>query len=144
MKSSGIQHKYLQPCVAEYPSLKINIPKDSSKPDGDAVENGALLSMSELHMHGHFVNSPSDTAPIPKAIEAMPSERQEGEERGNDELSAQEVLLNPLLWWKVSTLFIYLYPFLIICIQIHASKFPTIAQMAQDYLAIPATSVSVE
>jgi len=65
LKSSGIQHKYLQSCVAERPSLKINIPKDSSKPDGDAVENGALLSASELHAHGHFVNSPSDTAPVP-------------------------------------------------------------------------------
>ncbi|KAI9509332.1 hypothetical protein F5148DRAFT_1283121 [Russula earlei] len=47
-----------------HPSLKVNIPKDASKPDGDAVENGALLSASELHACGHFVNSPSDTAPI--------------------------------------------------------------------------------
>jgi hypothetical protein len=45
-------------------------------------------------------------------FEAMPSEWQEGEERSSDEPSAQEVLLNPLLWWKVSNLFIYHYPFL--------------------------------
>jgi hypothetical protein len=44
-------------------------------------------------------------------FEVMPSERQEGEERSSDEPLAQEVLLNPLLWWKVSTVFIYLYPF---------------------------------
>jgi hypothetical protein len=33
-------------------------------PDGDAVENGVVLSASELHARGHFVHSPSDTAPI--------------------------------------------------------------------------------
>ena len=44
-------------------SLKIIIPKDASKPNGDAVKNGALLSASKLHACGHFVNSPSDTAP---------------------------------------------------------------------------------
>lgn len=62
-------------------------------------------------------------------FEAAPVERQEGEEASLDlnEPSAQEVLLNPLLWWKI-----------------HANEFPTIALMAQDYLAIPATSVSVE
>ena len=49
--------------VESRPSLKIVVLKDASKPDGDAVENGALLSASELHAHGHFVNSPSDTAP---------------------------------------------------------------------------------
>lgn len=43
------------------------------------------------------------------------------------ERSAEDILLNPLLWWKV-----------------HAVKFPVIAQMARDYLAIPATSVAVE
>ncbi|KAI9509506.1 hypothetical protein F5148DRAFT_1282929 [Russula earlei] len=53
-------HQGQEPC----PSLKVNIPKDASKPDGDAVENGALLSASELHARSHFVNSPSDTAPI--------------------------------------------------------------------------------
>jgi hypothetical protein len=43
--------------------------------------------------------------------EAAPIERQEGEEGGNDgEPLAQEVLLNPLLWWKVSTFFMCLYP----------------------------------
>ena len=31
-------------------------------------------------------------------------EQQEGEEGSSDEPSAQEVLLNPLLWWKVSNL----------------------------------------
>jgi len=30
-----------------------------------AVENSALLSASELHAHGHFVHSLSDTVPIP-------------------------------------------------------------------------------
>src|ERR1700733_12582687 len=49
--------------VESCPSLKIVVPKDASKPNGDAVENGALLSASKLHAHGHFVNSPSDTAP---------------------------------------------------------------------------------
>ncbi|KAF8238033.1 hypothetical protein L208DRAFT_1375355 [Tricholoma matsutake] len=38
-------------------------------------------------------------------FEAMPGEQQDGEERSSDDPSAQEVLLNPLLWWKVSTLF---------------------------------------
>ena len=33
---------------------------------------------------------------------------------------------------------------LIISVQIHAAEFPIITQMALDYLAIPATSVSVE
>ena len=36
-----------------------------SKPDGDAVENGALLSATELQAQGHFVQSPSDVAPAP-------------------------------------------------------------------------------
>jgi hypothetical protein len=49
--------------VESCPSLKIIVPKDASKPDGDAVKNGALLSASELHARGHFVNSPSDMAP---------------------------------------------------------------------------------
>jgi hypothetical protein len=48
--------------VESRPSLKIVVPKDASKPDGDAVQ-GALLSASELHARGYFVNSPSDTAP---------------------------------------------------------------------------------
>jgi hypothetical protein len=43
-------------------------------------------------------------------FEAVPIERQQGEEGRHDEPSAQEVLLNPLLWWKVSTLFICVYP----------------------------------
>jgi len=41
------------------------IPKDASKPDGDAVENGVLLSASELQKRGHFVYSPSDLVQIP-------------------------------------------------------------------------------
>jgi len=45
-------------------TLTIAIPKDLSKPDGDAVENGLLLSAEELIARGHFVNSPSDTVPI--------------------------------------------------------------------------------
>jgi hypothetical protein len=57
----------LLPLVAARPAprqLKIAIPKDASKPDGDAVENGVLLSASELQARGFFVNSPSDAAPI--------------------------------------------------------------------------------
>jgi hypothetical protein len=46
------------------PGLKISIPKDASKPDGDAIENGVLLSASELHTRGHFVHSLSDVMPI--------------------------------------------------------------------------------
>lgn len=38
-----------------------------------------------------------------------------------------EVLLNPLLWWKI-----------------YAAEYPTLARMVWDYLAIPAMSVSVE
>ena len=60
-------------------------------------------------------------------FESMPSEQQEEEERSSDEPLAQKILLNLLLWWKVGTLFIYLYPFLIIYIKIHASEFPIIA-----------------
>ena len=81
-------------------------------------------------------------------FEAAPIEKQGDSEegtQGSDEPSAEEVLMNLLLWWKVSTLFIQLYPFtIIICFKMHASEFPIIAQMARDYLAIPATSVSVE
>ena len=64
MLNWGIQHKFLPLWLAEpWPSRKINILKDASKPDGDAVGNGALLSVSELHACGHFVNSPSDGTP---------------------------------------------------------------------------------
>ena len=38
------------------------------------------------------------------SFEAAPMEMREGEEGKSDELSAQEVLLNPLLWWKVSSM----------------------------------------
>jgi len=48
------------------PSLNVTIPKDLSKPDGDAVENGFLLSADELEARGHFVHSPSDAIPILK------------------------------------------------------------------------------
>jgi hypothetical protein len=37
-------------------------------------------------------------------FEAAPVERQEGEEVLSDEPSAHDVLLDLLLWWKVSTL----------------------------------------
>ncbi len=40
-----------------------------SKPDGDAVENGALLSASELYKRGHFLNSPSDAVPLDGPIQ---------------------------------------------------------------------------
>jgi hypothetical protein len=59
-----IRHAYLPQLAEPRPGLKIVIPKDASKPDGDAVEDGALLSASELHARGHFVNSPSDAEPI--------------------------------------------------------------------------------
>ena len=65
-------------------------------------------------------------------------------DRSNNEPSVQEILLNPLLWWKVSTLFDLCSIFLISCVQIHAAEFPILAQMAQDFLAIPTTSISVE
>jgi len=39
------------------------------------------------------------------SFEAAPMEMQKGEERKSDKPSAQEVLLNPLLWWKVSSIF---------------------------------------
>ena len=42
------------------PQLKIAIPNDAPIPDGGAMENGALLSASELEKRGFFVNSPSD------------------------------------------------------------------------------------
>jgi hypothetical protein len=79
-------------------------------------------------------------------FEAAPTERQEEDEGSDiaDTPSVQDVLLNPLLWWKVSTLFIIPLFLLITSVQIHASEFPVIARMARDYLAIPATSVSVE
>ena len=69
---------------------------------------------------------------------------QEAEARLN-EPSADEVLLNPLLWWKVYALIIISsIIFIWSCFQIHAVEFPVIARMARDYLAIPATSVAVE
>jgi hypothetical protein len=60
------------------------------------------------------------------------------------EPSVQEILLNPLIWWKVSALFDLCSTFLMSCVQIHAAEFPILARMARDFLAIPATSVSVE
>ena len=45
--------------------LKISILKDESMPDGGAMENGALLSASELEKHSFFINSPSDDVPVP-------------------------------------------------------------------------------
>jgi hypothetical protein len=63
LHSLVITHRFLPRVVESRPNLKVIIPKDASKPDGDAVENGALLSASELHARGHFVNSPSDEAP---------------------------------------------------------------------------------
>jgi hypothetical protein len=72
-------------------------------------------------------------------FEAMPSKQQEGEERS----SALRGLVESTLVVE-GEYFLYIPVFLMICIQIHASEFPTIAWMAWDYLAIPATSVSVE
>lgn len=56
-------------------------------------------------------------------------------------------LLDPLAWWKVSPLSTFCTCVLIsqiILRQIHSSRFPVLAKMARDFLAIPATSVSVE
>lgn len=45
--------------------MKIAIPNDASSiPDGGAMDNGVLLSASELEKRGYFVNSPSDDVPI--------------------------------------------------------------------------------
>jgi hypothetical protein len=63
LHSLVITHRFLPRVVESRPNLTVIIPKDASKPDGDAVENGALLSASELHACSHFVNSPSDEAP---------------------------------------------------------------------------------
>jgi hypothetical protein len=57
------EHRFLPRLAEPRPSLKIAIPKDASKPDGDAVENAVLLSASELQARGHFVYSPSKEAP---------------------------------------------------------------------------------
>jgi hypothetical protein len=51
-----ITRRFLPWLIEPRPGLKVIIPKDASKPDGDAVENGALLSASELYARGHFVN----------------------------------------------------------------------------------------
>ena len=67
VSNSVIKNKFLLFWLAEpCPSLKVNIyiPKDSSKPDGDAIENGVLLSTSELHKCGHFINFPTNEMPI--------------------------------------------------------------------------------
>lgn len=61
-----------------HPRPKITIPKDASKPNGDAVENGALLSASELQARGHFVHSPSDAVPIPV------EQKKDNEDQKND------------------------------------------------------------
>jgi len=54
----------IPPWLAEpQTQLKMVILKDASKPNGDAIKNGALLSASELQAQGHFINSPSDIAP---------------------------------------------------------------------------------
>jgi hypothetical protein len=38
--------------------------------DGDAVEDGVLLSASELHRCGHFFYSPSDLVPISVPVDS--------------------------------------------------------------------------
>jgi hypothetical protein len=50
---------------------------------------------------------------------------------------------NPLLWWKVC-LFVYTENLTNIQTQKNALEYPAFARMAKDYLAIPATSTSVE
>ncbi len=77
------------------------------------------------------------------SFEAAPTESQEGDREMGEPL-AEDILLNPLLWWKVSMSFNLGFRNTSIGHQIHAPKFPIIARMARDYLAIPATSVSVE
>jgi len=44
-------------------------------------------------------------------FEAAPMEMEEGEEGSGDEPSAQQVLLNPLVWWKVHDFIPHLYHF---------------------------------
>jgi hAT family C-terminal dimerisation region len=55
-------------------------------------------------------------------------------------------LLDPLAWWKVIRLVLWgeIHTDAPLFNQVHDSSFPTIARMARDFLAIPATSVSVE
>ena len=54
-----------------------------SKPDGDAIENGALLFASELQAWGHFINSPSDIAPslADKTKDSGSDDKSDGEEK---------------------------------------------------------------
>ena len=59
-----ISYKKSLPGLWTVPQLKIAIPNDASKPDGGAVENGTLLSASELKKCGYFINSPSDNVPV--------------------------------------------------------------------------------
>jgi hypothetical protein len=50
-------------------SLKITIPPDNIS--APAVENGALLSASELQARGQFVYSPSDEIPEPVLVKEV-------------------------------------------------------------------------
>ena len=82
LESNYIQHLTLGTEVAEpHPpsQLKIVIPKDATKPDGDAVEDGILLSATELQRRGHFVYSPSDAVVLP-----IPSEQSRNKSEGDD------------------------------------------------------------
>jgi hypothetical protein len=44
-------------------------------------------------------------------FEAAPIDRDGGEAEGSNEPSLQDILLNPLLWWKVNTYLIYVLSF---------------------------------
>jgi hypothetical protein len=55
------------------------IPKDATKPDGDTVEDGILLSATELQRRGHFIYSPSNAVVLP-----IPSEQSRNKSGGDD------------------------------------------------------------
>ena len=63
------------------PKLKIAVLKDvPTIPNGGAVENGALLSATELEKHSYFINSPSDEIPV-QAASDQTKEDYDGKDR---------------------------------------------------------------
>lgn len=70
------------------------IPKDPSKPDGDAVENGILLSATELQRRGHFVYSPSDEVVVPIPLDPSKSDKTKNKSE-EEEDSAKDKTYRP-------------------------------------------------